>query len=126
MAVLKDSSMRPPGTIRFSVTIYCRRYLPIPDMPKRKRVEFEDSNPTNPDKSECKIQRKQLQLEIDHGCRILYRALKIARGFERQKLGRRQKSAREKQEDTRLARLEVEVQALKVQRSFKLALNHSY
>jgi hypothetical protein len=45
---------------------------------------------------------------------ILHRALKVARGFERQKLGRRQKTAKDNQDVAEVARLEAEVVALKV------------
>lgn len=45
---------------------------------------------------------------------MLHRALKTARGFERQKLGRRQKTARQKKEEGELGRLDAEVKALKV------------
>ena len=91
-------------------------------MPKRKRADFEDQKSPMPEK-ELKRRGDRLLLQIERGSQILHRALKIARGFERQKLGRRQKSARENQEDIRLSRLEVEVQTLKVGLSRRCVLN---
>ena len=51
---------------------------------------------------------------LDNGTKTLYRALRVSRGFERQKLGRRQKSAKEQQSATESTRLASEVIALKV------------
>ena len=48
------------------------------------------------------------------GKKRLFRALKAARGFERQKLGRRTKQAHAKQAAGDVARIEAEVAALKV------------
>lgn len=80
-------------------------------MAKRKRDDFEE-NDTGERKS--RSQALRLQTKFDHGSHLLHRALKTARGFERQKLGRRQKTARQKNEESQLRRLEQEVQALKV------------
>ena len=78
-------------------------------MPKRKRTE-NDSLP------ERQSNRQQHQFEgaLSHGKTILFRALKLARGFERQKLGRRQKEARSADSKEQLERIEAEVVALKV------------
>ena len=77
-------------------------------MPKRKRELT--------DRHGGKISQNQTQLDevLEQGKKSLYKALKLARGFERQKLGRRQKSAQEKNEETVLPRLVAEVKTLKV------------
>ena len=56
----------------------------------------------------------QLEEALEQGKKNLFRALKLARGFERQKLGRRQKSARAKNEAGISSRLAAEVTVLKV------------
>lgn len=70
-------------------------------MPKRKRDA--------PD-SQHDALRKQMEL----GQTTLVSNLKIARGIERQKLGRRQKDALAKKDAPDNARIEAEIQALKV------------
>lgn len=85
-------------------------------MPKRKRLEIttaEDRSVEFLDRS-VRSQRQQLETFIEYGKKNLFRSLKVARGFERQKLGRRQKTAKEKHDDAETARLEAEVAALKV------------
>ncbi|KAI9818783.1 MAG: hypothetical protein M1827_007603 [Pycnora praestabilis] len=86
-------------------------------MPKRKRFQSEDSTPDNEESASraIAVQQKQVEARIVHGKKLLTRALKFARGFERQKLGRRQKTAKGKDEE--LARLDTEIAALKVTRS---------
>ena len=76
-------------------------------MPKRKFSEHVAGQ---------KVSREELfRRALEHGQTQLFRALKTARGFERQKLGRRQKDARQKGEsDEQQARLVAEVAALKV------------
>ena len=77
-------------------------------MPKRKReVTSRDGG---------KVSQSQTQLEeaLEQGKKSLFKALKLARGFERQKLGRRQKSAQVKNEGAALSRFATEVNALKV------------
>ena len=51
---------------------------------------------------------------IDNGKKALCRAMRVSRGFERQKLGRRQKTAKEQNVASETARLAQEVTALKV------------
>lgn len=94
-------------------------------MPKRKRSEnftADDTVDGSLDQS-TRSQRQQLETFIEYGKKHLFRSLKMARGFERQKLGRRQKSAREKHDDTETARLEAEVAALKVRLAHILYVN---
>ncbi|KAI9878135.1 MAG: hypothetical protein M1830_001781 [Pleopsidium flavum] len=78
-------------------------------MSKRRRFDAVQNGGPLPDRA-ISLQRTHLEHEIEHGKKVLHRALKVARGFERQKLGRRQKSAKDKQD---AARLEAEVVALK-------------
>ena len=75
-------------------------------MPKRKFTE-----PTNASLSN----EEELQRTLSQGQTQLFRALKLARGFERQKLGRRQKDATKTGNGTeQQARLQAEVDAVKV------------
>ena len=85
-------------------------------IPKRNHSEIsptENQVDESLDRS-VRSQRQQLESFIEYGKKNLFRSLKLARGFERQKLGRRQKTAKEKHEDAETARLEAEVAALKV------------
>ncbi|KKZ63345.1 hypothetical protein EMCG_02346 [[Emmonsia] crescens] len=82
-------------------------------MPKRKRSDYEESNISNLDDRRLGAQIARLEQKIEHGCQLIHRALKTARGFERQKLGRRQKTARQANETAQLSRIEEEIQALK-------------
>ena len=83
-------------------------------MPKRKRTEGDGEVSAGSKGKKTPIQVARLEHKIEHGVILLHRALKTARGFERQKLGRRQKTARSKKEDAQLARLGEEVTSLKV------------
>lgn len=85
-------------------------------MPKRKFDEFRetDVNSQRLDDGTLRAQRKQLERVLEHGKKKLSRALKLGRGFERQKLGRRQKTAKESNAESEMARLDAEVAALKV------------
>ena len=68
-------------------------------MAKRKREEATASS---------------LHKQLEQGKKILVRNLKLAKGFERQKLGRRQKDALTKHDTADSARIEAEIGALKV------------
>ncbi|KAI5289238.1 hypothetical protein KEM52_000857 [Ascosphaera acerosa] len=89
-------------------------------MVKRKHDELEEEAhagspaPTTgyPDKRTAK-QVKKLYGIIDASAKVLHTALKTARGFERQKLGRRIKTARANNDRQQWNRLENEVEALK-------------
>lgn len=59
-----------------------------------------------------KRKRDDLQEKLEHHSTVLFRALKVAKGFERQRMAKRQrdpKSPREKR-----ARIEKEIEVLKV------------
>lgn len=84
-------------------------------MTKRKYDEINHSEATsNSAKARTlRIQRLQLDGQLDQSKKSLFRSLKVARGFERQKLGRRQKTAKTENNTTDATRLEAEVAALK-------------
>ncbi len=98
-------------------------------MLKRKRVEGQEPSPplaqAKPnvavavaapvaiahDDRALRIRKSRLKAKTEQGHLLLHRALKLARAFERQKLGRRQKAAREN--PPALLRLQEEVIVLK-------------
>ncbi|KAL8817851.1 MAG: hypothetical protein Q9223_003391 [Gallowayella weberi] len=84
-------------------------------MSKRKREDNADAArsykaPTNRDSS---AQKQYLDGVLERSKQLLSQALKLARGFERQKLGRRQKAAKLAKDDGESKRLDAEVLALK-------------
>lgn len=85
-------------------------------MPKRKLSELieDDAVPSGSLEKKSRLQRQQIDGSLDQSKKALFRALKIARGFERQKLGRRQKTAKAESNDADIVRLDAEVAALKV------------
>ncbi|MCJ1245371.1 hypothetical protein MMC30_002575 [Trapelia coarctata] len=84
-------------------------------MPKRKRDDtgLSEETPKRSADRALRIQRLQVEGVLSNGTKTLFRALKIARGFERRKLGRRQKTAKAANDDAETKRLEVEVVTLK-------------
>lgn len=83
-------------------------------MPKRK---LEDTNDSDVDDASLRRKfprRGGLEGILENGKKTLFRAFKVSRGFERQKLGRRQKTAKEQDAPAETARLAQEVTALKV------------
>ncbi|KAF6227928.1 hypothetical protein HO133_007656 [Letharia lupina] len=84
-------------------------------MSKRKHDEISSSEVSNSGTTAKALRLQRLQLDglLDQSKRSLFRSLKVARGFERQKLGRRQKTAKTEGNATDTARLEAEVAALK-------------
>lgn len=88
-------------------------------MGKRKfdRVDGSDPNPVSASKRQRSSQQDDLESILDNGKKALYRALRVSKGFERQKLGRRQKTAKEQNESVESVRLAEEVTALKVSAS---------
>jgi BUD22 len=77
-------------------------------MPKRKRDEGESDG--DEDRAQ-KIRKNRFRVKVEQGNKAIASALRLARGFERQKLGRRQKTA--KNDPKELLRLKEEVIALK-------------
>ena len=91
-------------------------------MHKRKTDDLDGSDGLSVDRApHRKILRQGLDGTLENGKKALFRALKISRGFERQKLGRRQKTAKEQNAPTETARLAGEVSALKVGASTELS-----
>lgn len=82
-------------------------------MPKRKRGETDGAAPKKPAGSGEPTQRKRVEEKLFHGKKVLHRALKLAKGFERQKLSRRRKTAVAKDEAA-IARIDAEIEAVKV------------
>ncbi|KAI9712496.1 MAG: hypothetical protein M1812_006912 [Candelaria pacifica] len=84
-------------------------------MPKRKRYapETAQHDGVRPSRS-VELQRQQVEAKIVHGIKLLNRALKTAKGFERQKLGKRRRGAEEKNDSVELVRLDAEIEALKI------------
>ena len=65
-------------------------------------------------KSKSSIQATRLTQLFDQGVHNLSRALKTARGFERQKLGKREQRAKKEKDEKLLGRTGEEIGALKV------------
>ena len=84
-------------------------------MAKRKRGESEHDEAHDDGEEQSQNWRKaRLAAQVTQGTTLLRQALKFARGFERQKLGRRQKAASTKKAGDELVRLREEVAVLKV------------
>lgn len=99
-------------------SLYDRNHLLHISMPKRKFEDFtEASQKTHGDPNRA-VRTQQAQVEglLERSQKALFRSLKVARGFERQKLGRRQKTAKAENTEADTVRLEAEVEALKVRR----------
>jgi hypothetical protein len=78
-------------------------------MPKRKLSELNGS-----DNRKLSMKAVRLGVKFDHGVQMISKALQTARGFERQKLSRREKTAKSQDNATALSKLADEVNALKV------------
>ena len=85
-------------------------------MPKRKFSETEDSLDQLPEAvlNKARRQRKRVGRTIDNSKIVLTKALSSARISERQKLGRRQKDAHQENKSLDLARIDKEIEALRV------------
>lgn len=83
-------------------------------MPKRKLGEL-DGPPRSGDKArKMSMKAVRLGVKFDQGVQIITKGLKTARGFERQKLSRREKTARSDNNRITLIKLGEEIEALKV------------
>jgi len=81
-------------------------------MPKRKRDE---RTPDDTERDGARARAggsKRIEEKLHHHQNLIFRALRTARGFERQKLGRRRKTA-EKTKTADVARIDAEIEALK-------------
>lgn len=83
-------------------------------MKRKTEAAGSDTVAANPSGGLTRAQYAQIEGALDYGRRTLFKALKIARGFERQKLGRRQKTAKEQKKEEDIKRFDAEVAALKV------------
>lgn len=86
-------------------------------MPKRKLSEL--NGPARSDSRKLSIKAVRLTNKFEQGVQLISKGLKTARGFERQKLSRREKTAKSQNDAvtslrTTLLRLAEEVEALKV------------
>lgn len=81
-------------------------------MPKRKR----DSDESDSDDGDAVLgaQQQRVQHKLHHGTVKLGHAFKIAKGLERQKLGRRRKNDLAKKDGKSVQRIDAEINALKV------------
>lgn len=96
-------------------------------MPKRKRGDVADSEeaPGTAKSRNAELLERRLQGVIENGKTQLFRALKLARGLERQKLGKRQKNARQKKASSEeVNRLAEEARVLKVFKAVRFTFRH--
>ena len=78
-------------------------------MPKRKRENDTETEDVRPGAQQQRVQYKLKQSTVKLG-----HAFKVAKGFERQKLGRRRQTAVAEKEDKTVQRIDAEIGALKV------------
>lgn len=78
-------------------------------MPKRKRGHVE-SSPTQ----KLETTRRDVEKKIVHGKKLLNRAMKLAKNFERRKLARKLKLSRDGNGGAEMAKLQMEYNVLKV------------
>lgn len=86
-------------------------------MSKRKRTPEAFEKPEirlNDSEEHLRNHRQLATSTLEQYEKTLFRALRLARGFERQKLGRRQKTAKQAKDEVETARMNAEVAALKV------------
>lgn len=80
---------------------------------KRKRNDHLPDR-TESRRGDVRLQEQYIENVLQGSKQLLTQALKMARGFERQKIGRRQKSAKAADNDSDSQRLVAEIKALKV------------
>ena len=94
-------------------------------MSKRKFEQYRENHGSPPQESlKALAQRERIHGLLENGKTTIFRALKVARGFERQKLGRRQKNAAKEKKDEEFNRIKDEVEALKKLELEKVAESH--
>ncbi|KAK4549341.1 hypothetical protein LTR36_006338 [Oleoguttula mirabilis] len=92
-------------------------------MPKRKRDGSADVDAGD---AALGAQQQRIQYKLKQGTVKLGHAFKIAKGFERQKLGRRKKSAVTEKVEKDVQRIDAEIAALKTLDNAKCAQHHLY
>lgn len=65
------------------------------------------------------MRQHRVEAKIENGHKLLNRAFRTAKGFERQKLGRRRKTAISKSDAKDVARIDAETEAIKVCRNIQ-------
>jgi len=83
-------------------------------MPKRKRETPEGGEVGEKTAVQPSLKQLRAEQKFEHGAKLLTRAFKTARGFERQKLGRRHKTASSSKNTADTTRIDAEVASLKV------------
>lgn len=85
-------------------------------MSKREREAdpLSDTSHKITDHRDMHAQTKYVESVLERSIQLLSQALKLARGFERQKLGRRQRAIKLAKDDKENKRLLAEIAALKV------------
>jgi BUD22 len=91
-------------------------------MPKRKRDEDAPAKATK-DADPTEYQRAKLEEQITKGRKDFNRAVKLAKGFVRQRLGKRQREAQGKQDAGALQKINSEIEVLKVLRDPKARIS---
>ncbi|RFU24710.1 hypothetical protein B7463_g11624, partial [Scytalidium lignicola] len=81
-------------------------------MPKRKRSSYDDASDGNGNRV-LKMRKKDVEDRLSPAKKQLHRALKTAKGFERQKLGKRLKLATTAGETDQVQRINTEIKMLK-------------
>lgn len=82
-------------------------------MPKRKLGELDGPQRSGDKAGKMSMKAVRLGVKFDQGVQIITKGLKTARGFERQKLSRREKTARSDNNRITLIKLGEEIEALK-------------
>ena len=88
--------------------------ISLSQMPKRKRDDGTEGTPEKSPEVVADPKQKRLQLKLHQAAVKVGHAFKVAKGFERQKLGRRQKTAAAAKNEKDAQRVETEIAALKV------------
>lgn len=83
-------------------------------MPKRKRDGSESPQEGGDEEQGKSLRQRRVEHKLDQGYKLLNRAFRLAKGFERQKLGRRRKTAAEKGDAQDVVRIDAETEAIKV------------
>ncbi|KAL1306110.1 hypothetical protein AAFC00_004227 [Neodothiora populina] len=82
-------------------------------MPKRKRDGAESPAAESGEEQGKSMRQRRVEHKLEQGYKLLNRAFKTAKGFERQKLGRRRKTACEKGDSKDVQRIDAETEAIK-------------
>ena len=83
-------------------------------MPKRKRDDVDGQN----SEGRNSVRQRRVEQTLKLGATKLGHAFKVAKGLERRKLGRRRKTAVSESNEKDVARIDAEIEALKVYEFF--------